>query len=105
MEITNTLFPCTLEIHCGSYLDYEYREGDVVYCDPPYENTCEYDPNGFNHKQFYDWVASRPYQVFFSSYQISDTRFKIYDKWKKIMLFNNSTDTKKYATEILYTNK
>ena len=26
-----------LEIHLGSYEDYEYQEGDVVYCDPPYE--------------------------------------------------------------------
>ena len=43
-----------LEINCGSYLDYQYRDGDVVYCDPPYENTQKYDKDGFNHKQFYD---------------------------------------------------
>lgn len=53
------------------------RERVVVYCDPPYEGTAEYREGGFNHKEFYDWVASRTYPVYFNSYKISDTRFKI----------------------------
>lgn len=71
----------SLQINCGSYLDYQYKEGDVVYCDPPYENTATYSEEGFNHKEFYDWVASRPYRVYFSSYEISDSRF--YPLWQK----------------------
>ena len=59
------------------YIDYKYQEGDVVYLDPPYENTAEYS-GGFEHKKFYDWVATRDYPIWFSSYKnISDNRFKM----------------------------
>ena len=93
-----------LEINCGSYLDYEYKDGDVVYCDPPYERTAEYS-GGFNHKEFYDWVASRPYQVYFSSYQnISDKRFRmIWAKGKVNLMAGAKGQFKNY--ECLYTNR
>ena len=94
-----------LEINCGSYLDYQYKEGDVVYCDPPYEGTAKYDNDGFNHKQFYDWVASRSYPVYFSSYEISDNRFNVVWQTEKQSLLNNSKETKKVVTEYLYCNK
>lgn len=93
------------EINCGSYLDYQYQEGDIVYCDPPYEDTAKYDNVGFNHKQFYDWVASREYPVYFSSYQISDNRFNVVWQTEKQSLLNNSKATKKVVTEYLYCNK
>ena len=96
-----------LEINCGSYLDYQYRDGDIVYCDPPYEGTAKYDKDGFNHKQFYNWVASREYPVYFSSYEISDSRFyKIYEI-EKISLLNNNVagKGKLRKMEILYSNR
>lgn len=93
-----------LEINCGSYLDYEYQDGDIVYCDPPYEDTAKYSKNGFDHNQFYDWVASRPYQVWFSSYQISDKRFKmVWAKGKVNLMAGASGQNKNY--ECIYTNK
>ena len=94
-----------LEINCGSYLDYKYQKGDIVYCDPPYEDTAKYDNVGFNHKQFYDWVASREYPVYFSSYEISDNRFNVVWQTEKQSLLNNSKETKKVVTEYLYCNK
>ena len=96
-----------LEINCGSYLDYKYQKGDIVYCDPPYEDTAKYDNDGFNHKQFYDWVASREFPVYFSSYEISDSRFyKIYET-EKISLLNNKVGNKGKLRkmEILYANR
>ena len=60
-----------------SYLDYEYQDGDIVYCDPPYEDTASYS-GGFDSKQFYDWAATRDYPLWFSSYKnITDNRFKM----------------------------
>lgn len=92
-----------LEINNGSYLDYQHKIGDVVYCDPPYENTADYGLK-FDSKQFYDWVATRPYQVFFSSYEISDNRFKqIWQKEKQsLMKGGNGQFT---VNEYIYTNK
>ena len=91
------------EINNGSYLDYQHQIGDVVYCDPPYEGTKDYGLK-FDSKQFYDWVATRPYQVFFSSYEISDNRFKqIWQKEKQSLM--NSGDGQFTVNEYIYTNK
>jgi hypothetical protein len=92
-----------LEIACGSYLDYKYQEGDIVYCDPPYEGTAEY-AGGFDSKQFYDWVMSRPYQVWFSSYQISDKRPRmVWAKGKSNLMAGASGQKQNY--ECIYTNR
>ena len=91
------------EINNGSYLDYQYQDGDMVYCDPPYQETKDYG-TVFDHKQFYDWAASRSYQVFFSSYQITDNRFKIIWQTPKQNLFNSGSG-QFTVTEFLYTNK
>jgi len=94
-----------VEIHCGSYLDYVYQDGDIVYCDIPYEGTKEYDGKSFDHRQFYDWAYSRPYQVFFSSYDnVSDKRFKIiYDIGKRSLM--SASDNSTIKMECLYTNR
>lgn len=89
----------------GDYRKYEYKKGDIVYCDPPYENTAKYNnKTEFNHKEFYDWVASRPYQVYFSSYNnISDKRFRMVWACGKRTLMSGAVQIYKY--ECLYTNK
>lgn len=93
-----------LELNCGDYKDYQYTDGDVVYCDPPYEDTATYSDAGFDHAEFYEWAATRPYKVFFSSFQqISDDRFKmIYAKRKRNL--NNGARNLLYNFECLYTN-
>ncbi len=60
-----------LELKTSSYLEYEYRDGDIVYCDPPYENTNKYDED-FNHQEFYNWVRTANFPIFFSSYEIQE---------------------------------
>ena len=46
-----------------NYADYERKEGDVVYCDPPYANTELYGCNGkgFDTYAFWEWVRTRDY--------------------------------------------
>ena len=92
-----------LTLNCGSYIDYKHQRGDVVYCDPPYEGTAQYDESGFNHKAFYDWAFTQPYPVYFSSYEISDCRFCALWSTKKQSLFNSA---KSYLqkTEYIYGN-
>lgn len=93
-----------LELNCGSYIDYEYKKGDVVYCDIPYENTEKYCKEGFNHKEFYDWAATRPFTVYFSSYEISDSRFfVVWEKVKLTTLSSTSNNTKNI--ERIYCNR
>ena len=93
----------SLEVKQGSYLDYVYKDGDIVYCDPPYEGTGNYDKKDFNHAEFYDWVASRPYKVYFSSYEISDKRFyKVWSEKKRKLMCGGCSDK---VTEYLYCNQ
>lgn len=91
-----------LEFHCGSLFDYEYQEGDIVYIDPPYESEADYD-GGFDFQKFYNWVYSRPYQVWFSGYKISDKRFKMI--WARELRSTYGTGNKAVNFECLYTNK
>ena len=92
-----------LEITCKDYQEYEHQDGDVVYLDPPYENTAGYQKGGFDHSAFYDWCYTRQYQVWFSSYKISDDRFRLV--WAKRLrgTFQGAVDN--YNFECLYTNK
>lgn len=97
-----------LEVSNISYEDYEYKDGDVVYCDIPYENTefcySNNKRNTFDSLKFYDWVKTRDYPVYFSSYDISDNSFE------KILVktisrpFKSIDDTEE-KTEYLYTYK
>lgn len=60
-----------LEVQNLDYREYKYEEGDVVYCDIPYEDSSNRKNDyggGFNHKEFYEWVHSRPFPVYWSSY-------------------------------------
>ena len=87
-----------------SYQDYVFEEGDVVYCDIPYENTAKYS-GGFNHQKFYDWVDKQPYPIYISSYRLKDTKWKLVWAKCKVPLLNQQTKTRKYAVECLYRSK
>lgn len=77
----------------------------VVYCDPPYEDTAEYRERGFNHKAFYDWVMSRDYPVYVSSYKVSDPRLKMVKAINTRSLMNSAYDENAvYNYENVYWN-
>lgn len=97
-----------LEISNIDYKEYKYQEGDVVYCDVPYEKiekgNCDDYGVEFNSKEFYKWVKEQPYQVFFSSYEISDDNFyKV--KIKSIMSLIGADTNGQFVNEYLYSNK
>jgi site-specific DNA-adenine methylase len=90
-----------VQISCGSYEKYEHEDGDIVYCDPPYEGTADYGDT-FNHAAFYEWVATRPYQVWFSSYQgVKDFRLV----WAKQLRSSLGAGNSSINYECLYTNR
>lgn len=91
-----------LELNSSSYKDYVYRKGDIVYCDPPYEFSGQYDEK-FDSLGFYDWVYNSTFPIYFSSYKISDKRFhKIWEKDVRTTLSASSNNVKR--SECLYTN-
>jgi site-specific DNA-adenine methylase len=93
-----------LTLNTGNYTDYEYQEGDVVYCDIPYENTRGYNKEDyFDHEAFYKWALSRDYTVYISSYELPEGFFCFFEKERRC-LANGSMSTS-YKTEKLFTNK
>ena len=90
------------------YREYEYKDGDVVYCDVPYEqidkNSCDDYGVQFDSLEFYEWVKTRPYQVFFSSYEISDDSFEKI-KIKSIASLIGANTNGQKRTEYLYSNR
>lgn len=66
IERAGMLSNAHMQISNISYEDYVYQNGDVVYCDIPYENTRGYSEK-FNQGKFAEWATSRPYRVYISS--------------------------------------
>lgn len=97
-----------LEVLNISYEDYEYHPGDVVYCDIPYEQQnkgkCNDYGVNFDSFKFYNWCKSQDYQIFFSSYEISDDSFyKV--KVKTLQSLIGANTNGKMVNEYLYSNK
>jgi hypothetical protein len=93
-----------LTLNTGNYTDYEYQEGDVVYCDIPYENTRGYNKEDyFDHKAFYNWALTRDYPIYISSYELPEGFFCFFEKERRC-LANGSMSTS-YKVEKLFTNK
>ena len=96
-----------LEVSNIDYRDYKYEEGDVVYCDVPYEvvgkANCKDYGCDFDSIAFYEWVKSKPYQIFFSSYEISDDSFYRV-KVEDVRVLMEAKRDKATVSEYLYSN-
>lgn len=64
-----------LEFSCMDYREYNYQEGDIVYCDIPYADSVNKRTDyggGFSQSDFFEWASAQPYTVYFSSYANGD---------------------------------
>ena len=91
-----------IETSSISYADYEYRDGDVVYCDPPYKNTHGYGIE-FNTDAFWEWARTRDYPVYVSEYQAPSDFVSIWSKEKRVLLNGESLTAPR--TEHLFVHK
>lgn len=60
-----------LTVTTMDYREYQYQEGDVVYCDIPYEDTLDerYYTRTFDVDAFWTWAKAQSYPVYVSSYK------------------------------------
>ena len=70
------------------YCNYVYQDGDVVYCDPPYEGTAGYG-RGFDHEAFWQWCRTRNFPVYISEYRAPEDFISVWSKEKR-RLFSSS---------------
>ena len=84
-----------------SYEQVAIKPNSVVYCDIPYQGTNDY--GAFEHRQFFDWAASRTFPVYISEYNIDDSRFKlVYEIERKTKLSHKGQTA--HHSEKLYWN-
>lgn len=86
-----------------SYDQVEIKPDSIIYCDPPYANTADYDAD-FDHKKFLDWADSQENPVFISEYKINDKRFRPMFKIKKRSMFKIKVGTV-HKNEMVYVNQ
>lgn len=75
-----------LETAKMDYRELTINDGDVVYCDPPYEGTHGYGME-FDHAAFIEWchgLAARGIPVYVSEYKQPDDRFTEVASWQKM---------------------
>lgn len=107
VQIQNMPGISELTISAGKSYDEVDIQGahPIVYCDPPYENTAEYREGGFDHQAFYEWVMTRDYPVYVSSYKVSDPRLKLVRAVNtRSLLAAAYSDKPSYNYENLYWN-
>jgi hypothetical protein len=92
-----------IEFTALDYRDVFIKPGSIVYCDIPYDKTAGYGQT-FDNKAFHDWAVSREFPVYFSEYEINDSRFeKFYTVEKRVLLAGEGMN--KIAKENIYWNK
>ena len=103
LQVIDGLY-CQLEVSSIDYREYEHQDGDVVYCDPPYNGTGGYCGKDFDHNAFYEWARTRDYPVYFSEYNAPDDFVCVWSKpICKIFLGGKSAHNK--AIEKLFIHK
>ena len=63
-----------LEIFNHSYKDVHIStpiDETIIYLDPPYEDTEEYQKGGFCHRGLEEFIAQSPYKIYVSSYKFN----------------------------------
>jgi DNA adenine methylase len=76
----------------GSYLELELADHSLIYCDPPYANTCKYKDD-FNHVVFWEWCRTQSkngHTVFISEYSAPNDFVCVKEIQHKTILDKNS---------------
>ncbi len=88
------------------YFDLNIPDNSLVYADPPYKNTKQYQfSRDFSHERFYNWcreISSKGHTVFVSEYWMPDDFECVWEK--EVTNAMNQTITKK-PVERLFTIK
>jgi site-specific DNA-adenine methylase len=95
-----------LNFYNMDYKDIPILPNSVIYCDPPYENTGEYDGNlNFDHDEFLNWAHKQENPVFISEYSIDDDRFTLVKKKEKRSMLNPNKEKTLIKNEMVYINQ
>lgn len=92
-----------IHFYCCNYDQLVIPKGAVIYCDPPYSGTAEYDKS-FDSSKFWEWVRSKVaegFKVYISEYSAPDDFICIWQKG----INSNLGGASKTALEKLFIHK
>lgn len=91
-----------LQVFSSDYQSVEIPHDSVVYCDPPYKGTSEYNVGGFDHERFYDWLRTRDFLVWVSEYAMPDDFVSV---WNRNKISTCGAHNNRKTTEHLFVHK
>lgn len=95
-----------IKFKCCDFRELKGISGYVIYCDPPYRNTTEYNTKTFPYEEFYDWCRemSKNNIVLISEYWMPDDFECIWEKESKVTFHSNrkANDDKDKRIEKLF---
>lgn len=80
-----------LEVSSKDYRELDYREGDVVYCDPPYAGHDHYSSGDFDSPAFWEWARTREFPVYVSEYAAPEDFAEVLSVEKRVNLHQDHT--------------
>jgi hypothetical protein len=80
-----------LVVSSKDYRELDYREGDVVYCDPPYAGHDPYCSGDFDSAAFWEWVRTREFPVYVSEYAAPEDFAEVFSVEKRVDLHQDHT--------------
>ena len=63
-----------IDFRCENYLNLKIPDNSIIYCDPPYKGTTQYNEK-FNYEAYYKWCIeqkNKGHSVFMSEYEMPD---------------------------------
>ena len=81
-----------LTISVGDYRDVDIPQDSVIYCDPPYFDTKDYQV-GFDHEAFYQWCEKQTQLVLISEYWMPEDRFVCIAEFERKSTFSATNNS------------
>ena len=88
-----------LKTTIGDYRDVKILPDSVIYCDPPYKDTCDYGMD-FDHEAFYDWCEKQTALVLISEYWMPEDRFVCIAEFPRTSTFSATNNSKKEIEKV-----
>lgn len=76
----------------GDYRNVPILPDSVIYCDPPYKDTWDYDIE-FDHEAFYDWCEKQTSLVLISEYWMPEDRFVCIAEFERKSTFSATNNS------------
>ena len=93
-----------LTFYSTSYENIPIKDNSIIYCDPPYSGTADYQ-NSFSTSKFLDWASEKNQPVFISEYNIPDPRFHLVFTIAKRSMLAGAQEGNAKKEERVYANE